>query len=100
MRGVDVAARWGGGELLTILPATGLDGARSFAERVRAAVEKLPPQVMHGATLSVGVAELQPGRGLGGRSPPRRRAVISGEGRGAEPGRLSFSRPDFFALRT
>ena len=61
MRGVDVTARWGGDELLSILPATGLDGARSFAERVRAAVEKLPPEVMHGATLSVGVAELQPG---------------------------------------
>ena len=61
MRGVDAAARWGGDELLAILPATGLDGAHSFAERARAAVEKLPPQVMHGATLSVGVAELQPG---------------------------------------
>jgi diguanylate cyclase (GGDEF)-like protein/PAS domain S-box-containing protein len=61
MRGVDVAARWGGDELLAILPATGLEGARSFAERVRAAVELLGPGVMHGATLSVGVAELQPG---------------------------------------
>jgi diguanylate cyclase (GGDEF)-like protein/PAS domain S-box-containing protein len=61
MRGVDVAARWGGDELLAILPATGLEGARSFAERVRAAVELLGPGVMHWATLSVGVAELQPG---------------------------------------
>jgi diguanylate cyclase (GGDEF)-like protein/PAS domain S-box-containing protein len=61
MRGADAAARWGGDELLAILPATGLEGARSFAERVRAAVERLSPSVMHGATLSVGVAELQPG---------------------------------------
>ncbi|MCA1825312.1 MAG: diguanylate cyclase [Myxococcales bacterium] len=61
MRGVDVAARWGGDELLAILPATGLEGARSFGERVRAAVEGLGAQVMRGATLSVGVAELQPG---------------------------------------
>jgi diguanylate cyclase (GGDEF)-like protein/PAS domain S-box-containing protein len=61
MRGVDVAARWGGDELLAILPATGLEGARSFGERVRAAVEGLGQQVMRGATLSVGVAELQPG---------------------------------------
>jgi diguanylate cyclase (GGDEF)-like protein len=61
MRGVDVAARWGGDELVAILPATGLEGARSFAERVRAAVERLGPGVMHGATLSIGVAELQPG---------------------------------------
>ena len=61
MRGVDVAARWGGDELLAILPATGLEGARSFAERVRAAIEAPNMQVMRGATLSVGVAELQPG---------------------------------------
>ena len=61
MRGVDVAARWGGDELLAILPATGLEGARSFGERVRAAVEGLGAHVMRGATLSVGVAELQPG---------------------------------------
>ena len=63
MRGVDVAARWGGDELLAILPATGLEGARSFGERVRAAVEGLGASVMRGATLSVGVAELQPGEG-------------------------------------
>jgi len=61
MRGVDVAARWGADELLGILPATGLEGARSFAERVRASVERLDPRIMHGVTLSVGVAELQPG---------------------------------------
>ena len=61
MRGVDVASRWGGDELLGILPATGLEGARSFAERVRAQVEHLDPALMHGVTLSVGVAELQPG---------------------------------------
>ena len=61
MRGVDVAARWGGDELLGILPATGLEGARSFGERVRASVERLDEALMHGVTLSVGVAELQPG---------------------------------------
>src|SRR5256886_1038831 len=61
MRGVDVAARWGGDEMIAILPATGLEGARSFGERVRAAVEGLDEKVMHGVTLSVGVAELQPG---------------------------------------
>ena len=61
MRGVDVPVRWGGDELLAILPATGLEGAKSFAERIRAQVEGLGEQVMHGSTLSVGVAELQPG---------------------------------------
>jgi len=61
MRGIDVTVRWGGDELLAILPATGLEGARSFAERVRAQVETLDPALLHGVTLSVGVAELQPG---------------------------------------
>jgi diguanylate cyclase (GGDEF)-like protein/PAS domain S-box-containing protein len=61
MRGVDAAARWGGDELLAILPATGADGARSFAERVRHSVEQLDQRIIHGATLSSGVAELQPG---------------------------------------
>ena len=61
MRGVDVAARWGGDELIVILPATGLEGARSFGERVRAAVERLEPAIMRGATVSVGVSELHPG---------------------------------------
>jgi diguanylate cyclase (GGDEF)-like protein/PAS domain S-box-containing protein len=61
MRGVDAVARWGGDELLAILPATGADGARSFAERVRHSVEQLDERVIHGATLSSGVAELQPG---------------------------------------
>ena len=56
-----MAARWGGDEMIAILPATGLEGARSFGERVRAAVEGLDEKVMHGVTLSVGVAELQPG---------------------------------------
>ncbi len=47
MRGVDAASRWGGDELLAILPATGLEGARSFGERVRAAVERLEEKIMH-----------------------------------------------------
>jgi diguanylate cyclase (GGDEF)-like protein len=61
MRGIDLAARWGGDELLAILPNTGADGARSFAERVRATVEQLDPGIMYGVTLSSGVAELAPG---------------------------------------
>lgn len=61
MRGIDLAARWGGDELLVVLPNTGVDGARSFAERVRASVEQLDPRIMYGVTLSSGVAELAQG---------------------------------------
>jgi diguanylate cyclase (GGDEF)-like protein len=60
-RGVDVAARWGGDELFAVLPNTGLDGARSFAERVRASVEQIDPRVLRGATISSGAAELAQG---------------------------------------
>jgi len=42
VRGADLVVRWGGDELVAILPATGLEGARSFAERVRAAAGGYP----------------------------------------------------------
>ena len=61
VRGADWAVRWDGDELLAILPATGLDGARSFGERVRARVEALDKGEGHGLTVSCGVAEVQPG---------------------------------------
>lgn len=61
VRGADVAVRWGGDELLAILPSTGLDGARSFGERVRARVEALDAALGHGVTVSCGTAEVQPG---------------------------------------
>jgi diguanylate cyclase (GGDEF)-like protein len=60
-RGVDVAARWSGDELFAVLPNTGLDGARSFAERVRATVEQIDARILRGATISSGAAELQQG---------------------------------------
>ncbi len=61
VRGADIAVRWGGDELLAILPSTGIDGARSFGERVRARVEALEPARGHGVTVSCGIAEVQPG---------------------------------------
>jgi diguanylate cyclase (GGDEF)-like protein/PAS domain S-box-containing protein len=56
VRASDLAVRWGGEELLAILPRADLQGARQFAERVRAAVAALtglPCPV----TISAGVAE-------------------------------------------
>jgi diguanylate cyclase (GGDEF)-like protein len=54
-RVTDVIARWGGEEFVAILPG-GLEGARSYAERTRAAVADLTlPEPL---TLSAGLAEL------------------------------------------
>jgi diguanylate cyclase (GGDEF)-like protein len=55
-RASDLAGRWGGEELLAILPRADLRGARLFADRVRASVaelDDLPCQV----TVSAGMAE-------------------------------------------
>ena len=55
-RSSDLVGRWGGEELLAILPSTELWAARPFAERVRAAVaalDGLPCRV----TVSAGMAE-------------------------------------------
>ena len=55
-RASDLAGRWGGEELLAILPRTDLRGARLFADRVRvgvAALNELPCRV----TVSAGMAE-------------------------------------------
>lgn len=40
IRSVDIAARIGGEEFLIILPATGLDGARTAAEKIRKSIQK------------------------------------------------------------
>ncbi|MBS2023042.1 MAG: diguanylate cyclase [Deltaproteobacteria bacterium] len=65
MRGADLVVRWGGDELLAVLPSTGLEGAKSFAERVRAGVEALEDPVFGKLTLSSGVAELHQGEDEG-----------------------------------
>ena len=60
-RASDVPGRWGGEELLAILPGVDVGGARRFAERVRvavAALEGLPCPV----TVSAGTAEWSKGQ--------------------------------------
>jgi diguanylate cyclase (GGDEF)-like protein len=54
VRASDLTARWGGDELLVVLPAITEVGARVFAERVRKRVAALDV----GVTVSCGVAEL------------------------------------------
>jgi diguanylate cyclase (GGDEF)-like protein len=59
------AARWGGEEFFVLLPHTGLMEACRRAEELRARIERMPlqPRGLR-VTLSLGVAELQPGEPL------------------------------------
>ncbi len=65
LRGSDVAGRFGGEELLLVLPETDLEGGEVLAERLRAAVECADFAAASGAsievTMSVGVATLEAG---------------------------------------
>ncbi|GGB96598.1 hypothetical protein GCM10011352_23400 [Marinobacterium zhoushanense] len=60
LREVDQACRYGGEELVLVLPECDMDGARNTAERVRQAVEALEIRLEDGrsagVTLSLGVA--------------------------------------------
>lgn len=59
LRPADFAGRYGGEEFLVVLPDTGLDPARTIAERIRAAVAAIQlPGLEHRVTLSVGIAVL------------------------------------------
>ena len=65
VRGADLAIRWSADELLAVLPQTGLEGARSLGERVRAGVEGLTDAEFGKITISCGVAELHQGEDEG-----------------------------------
>jgi two-component system, cell cycle response regulator len=64
-RGIDVVARFGGEEVVIVVPDTPLDGARAVAERIRERVEATPFVVHRGqralpVTVSIGVAAREP----------------------------------------
>lgn len=61
LRQGDLAIRWGGEELLIVLPHTDQAGGRAFAERIRKVISELRVEVAGAATVSAGVAQLQPG---------------------------------------
>ncbi len=63
IRDVDVIGRYGGEEMVIILPETDLQGAALLAERLRGHVESAPMVTDRGPinlTISVGVAEYKP----------------------------------------
>ncbi len=57
-RATDLAARYGGEEFAILLPETRLDGAVTFAEKIRATIEHQShdPSGERGVTVSIGVA--------------------------------------------
>ena len=70
LRGVreqDILARWGGEEVIILLPDTGVNGAKALGEKIRASVEKL--ETCHGearicVTLSLGISQYHRGEPL------------------------------------
>jgi diguanylate cyclase (GGDEF)-like protein len=65
LRGSDLFGRWGGEEFMALLPATSLSSALEVAERVRQAVRQMRLRDAEGKefgiTISIGVAQMEPG---------------------------------------
>jgi len=69
------AARYGGDEFVLVVVHTGVEGARVVADKVRTGVEVMGRDLGYPeglVTVSIGVAELAPGRGGG----PEREDVL------------------------
>ena len=61
VRATDTVARYGGDELVILMPQTEIETARHVAERLRCAVAEMRVDAGIGVTVSVGVAVLMPG---------------------------------------
>lgn len=55
-RDIDIVARLGGEEFVVLLPATGTDGARAFADRVRCTLRSGGPDLIPTVRISAGIA--------------------------------------------
>jgi diguanylate cyclase (GGDEF)-like protein len=85
VRGIDVAARWGGEEFLILLPGTRERGARSVSENLRLRLEESPPQFggrSLSLTLTLGVTEIEPGADLNDLIRRADEAMYAGKSRG------------------
>ena len=78
LRETDFLGRFGGEEFLIVLPETSLEGARTFAEKVRQRLEALAIPLDDGAilrvTTSIGIASREE---VGGQGRARSRALIA-----------------------
>ncbi|WOJ98243.1 GGDEF domain-containing protein [Congregibacter brevis] len=61
LRHSDILGRWGGEEFLVICPETGVEQARSVAEKVRAAVEGTDFGLPDRITISIGISSIASG---------------------------------------
>lgn len=63
VRVFDVCARYGGDEFAVVMPGSRVDTAAAIADRIRILIEQRQPRLPNdpSITVSVGVAELQPG---------------------------------------
>jgi diguanylate cyclase len=70
VRGCDLAARFGGEELVGVLPGADIDVARAAAERIRQAIanrqitRRATGEILSRVTVSIGVAQFAPGETL------------------------------------
>lgn len=100
LRSTDVAGRYGGEELIVLLPQTDVDGAAALAERIRVAVESSPCESGEGerlpVTVSIGVTRLE--RGEDARRVVARADAALYEAKGAGRNRVETLLADAPAL--
>jgi diguanylate cyclase (GGDEF)-like protein len=86
LRRDDALVRWGGEELLAVLPQSTLSQALSLAERLRLAIEHMRLEGLPSVTVSIGVAQWDP------KEPNAEPAITRADGRMYEAKRAGRNR--------